>query len=381
MQFALTEDQIAVRDMAREFAAEKIAPFAQKWDEEKFFPVDVMREAAALGMGGIYIRDDVGGSALTRFDAALIFEALATGCPTVSSFISIHNMASWMIDAYGSDTQRQKWLPRLCTMELIASYALTEPGAGSDAAALSTRAVRDGDHYVLNGQKQFISGAGTSDIYVAMVRTGGEGARGVSTLVIDRDTPGVSFGANERKMGWNAQPTQAVIFENARVPVANRLGEEGIGFKVAMAGLDGGRLNIAACSLGGAQSALDKSLAYTKERRAFGQRLDEFQALQFRLADMATELEAARTFLWRAAAALDRKDPDATMLCAMAKRFGTDAGFEIANQALQLHGGYGYLAEYGIEKIVRDLRVHQILEGTNEIMRVIVARKLVEGAR
>ena len=381
MQFALTEDQIAVRDLAREFAAEKIAPFAQKWDEEKFFPVDVMREAAALGMGGIYIRDDVGGSALTRFDAALIFEALATGCPTVSSFISIHNMASWMIDAYGSDAQRQKWLPRLCTMELIASYALTEPGAGSDAAALSTRAVRDGDHYVLNGQKQFISGAGTSDIYVAMVRTGGEGARGVSTLVIDRDTPGVSFGANERKMGWNAQPTRAVIFENARVPVANRLGEEGIGFKVAMAGLDGGRLNIAACSLGGAQSALDKSLAYTKERRAFGQRLDEFQALQFRLADMATELEAARTFLWRAAAALDRKDPDATMLCAMAKRFGTDAGFEIANQALQLHGGYGYLAEYGIEKIVRDLRVHQILEGTNEIMRVIVARKLVEGAR
>ena len=381
MQFALTEDQIAVRDMAREFAAEKIAPFALKWDEEKFFPVDVMREAAALGMGGIYIRDDVGGSALTRFDAALIFEALATGCPTVSSFISIHNMASWMIDAYGSDAQRQKWLPRLCTMELIASYALTEPGAGSDAAALSTRAVRDGDHYVLNGQKQFISGAGTSDIYVAMVRTGGEGARGVSTLVIDRDTPGVSFGASERKMGWNAQPTRAVIFENARVPVANRLGEEGIGFKIAMAGLDGGRLNIAACSLGGAQSALDKSLTYMKERRAFGQRLDEFQALQFRLADMAIELEAARTFLWRAAAALDRKDPDAGMLCAMAKRFGTDAGFEIANQALQLHGGYGYLSEYGIEKIVRDLRVHQILEGTNEIMRVIVARKLIEGAR
>ena len=381
MQFALTEDQIAVRDMAREFAAEKIAPHAQKWDEEKFFPVDVMREAAALGIGGIYIRDDVGGSALTRFDAALIFEALATGCPTVSSFISIHNMASWMIDAYGSDAQRRKWLPRLCTMELIASYALTEPGAGSDAAALSTRAVRDGDHYVLNGQKQFISGAGTSDIYVAMVRTGDKGAGGVSTLVIDRDAPGVSFGANERKMGWNAQPTRAVIFENARVPVANRLGDEGIGFKIAMAGLDGGRLNIAACSLGGAQAALDKSLAYMKERKAFGKRLDEFQALQFRLADMAIELEAARTFLWRAAAALDRKDPDATMLCAMAKRFGTDAGFEIANQALQLHGGYGYLAEYGIEKIVRDLRVHQILEGTNEIMRVIVARKLIEGVR
>jgi butyryl-CoA dehydrogenase len=381
MQFALTEDQIAVRDMARDFAAEKIAPYALKWDEEKFFPVDVMREAAALGIGGIYIRDDVGGSALTRFDAALIFEALATGCPTVSSFISIHNMASWMIDAYGSDAQRQKWLPRLCTMELIASYALTEPGAGSDAAALSTRAVRDGDHYVLNGQKQFISGAGKSDIYVAMVRTGSDGAGGVSTLVIEDDTPGVSFGANERKMGWNAQPTRAVIFENARVPVANRLGDEGIGFKIAMAGLDGGRLNIAACSLGGAQSALDKSLAYMKERKAFGKRLEEFQALQFRLADMATELEAARTFLWRAAAALDRKDPDASMLCAMAKRFGTDAGFEVANQALQLHGGYGYLSEYGIEKIVRDLRVHQILEGTNEIMRVIVARKLIEGAR
>lgn len=381
MQFALTEDQIAVRDMAREFAAEKIAPFALKWDEEKFFPVDVMREAAALGMGGIYIRDDVGGSALTRFDAALIFEALATGCPTVSAFISIHNMATWMIDHFGSDAQRQKWVPRLCTMELLASYCLTEPGAGSDAAALGTRAVLDGDHYVLNGQKQFISGAGKGDIYVVMARTGGNGAGGISTLVVEGDTPGLSFGANERKMGWNAQPTRAVIFENVRIPVANRIGHEGIGFKIAMAGLDGGRLNIAACSLGGAQSALDKSLAYMKERRAFGQRLDEFQALQFRLADMATELEAARTFLWRAAASLDRKDPDATMLCAMAKRFGTDAGFEIANQALQLHGGYGYLSEYGIEKIVRDLRVHQILEGTNEIMRVIVSRKLIEGAR
>jgi butyryl-CoA dehydrogenase len=381
MQFALNDDQIAVRDMAREFAAEKIAPFALKWDEERFFPVDVMREAAALGIGGIYIRDDVGGSALTRFDAALIFEALAGGCPTVSSFLSIHNMSAWMIDAYGSDEQRRKWLPRLCTMELIASYALTEPGSGSDAAALGTRAVRDGDHYVLNGQKQFISGAGRSDVYVAMVRTGGNGPSGISTLVIEGDTPGVSFGANERKMGWNAQPTRAVIFENARVPVANRLGDEGIGFKIAMAGLDGGRLNIAACSLGGAQSALDKALAYTRERKAFGKRLDEFQALQFRLADMAIELEAARTFLWRAAAALDRKDPDATTLCAMAKRFGTDVGFEVANQALQLHGGYGYLSEYGIEKIVRDLRVHQILEGTNEIMRLIVARKLIEGAR
>jgi alkylation response protein AidB-like acyl-CoA dehydrogenase len=381
MQFALNEDQIAIRDMAREFAADRIAPHALKWDEDKHFPVDVMRDAAALGIGGVYIREDVGGSALTRFDATLIFEALAAGCPTVSAFISIHNMSAWMIDTYGSDEQRRKWLPRLCTMELLGSYCLTETGSGSDAASLSTRAVRDGDHYVLNGQKQFISGAGKGDVYVVMVRTGGDGPSGISTLVIEGDTPGVSFGANERKMGWNAQPTRAVIFENARVPVANRLGDEGIGFKIAMAGLDGGRLNIAACSLGGAQSALDKSLAYMRERKAFGKRLDEFQALQFRLADMATELEAARTFLWRAASALDRKDPDATMLCAMAKRFGTDVGFQVANQALQLHGGYGYLSEYGIEKIVRDLRVHQILEGTNEIMRVIVARKLIEGAR
>ncbi len=381
MQFALNEDQIAVRDMARDFAAEKIAPFALKWDEEKHFPVEVMREAASLGIGGIYIKDDVGGSALTRFDAALIFEALAQGCPTVSSFISIHNMASWMIDAYGSNEQRHKWLPKLCTMELLASYCLTEPGAGSDAAALRTRAVREGDHYILNGQKQFISGAGSTDLLVAMVRTGDAGPGGISTIVIDGKTPGVSFGANERKMGWNAQPTRAVIFENARVPVANRLGDEGIGFKIAMAGLDGGRLNIAACSLGGAQSALDKTLSYMKERKAFNKRLDEFQALQFRVADMATELEAARTFLWRAAVALDNKDSDASMLCAMAKRFGTDVGFAVANQALQLHGGYGYLAEYGIEKIVRDLRVHQILEGTNEIMRLIVSRKLIEGAR
>ncbi|WFU44562.1 acyl-CoA dehydrogenase family protein [Bradyrhizobium sp. CB82] len=381
MQFALNEDQIAVRDMALAFAAEKIAPHALRWDEEKHFPVEIMREAAKLGMGGIYIRDDVGGSAMTRFDAALIFEALATGCPTTSAFISIHNMASWMIDAFGSDTQRARWLPRLCTMELIASYCLTEPGAGSDAAALRTRAVRDGDTYVLNGQKQFISGAGGTDVLVAMVRTGGDGPGGISTLVIDGKMPGVSFGANERKMGWNAQPTRAVIFENARVPVENLLGEEGIGFKIAMAGLDGGRLNITACSLGGAQAALDKARTYMKERKAFGKRLDEFQALQFRLADMATELEAARTFLWRAAAALDRRDADATMLCAMAKRFGTDIGFEVANHALQLHGGYGYLSEYGIEKIVRDLRVHQILEGTNEIMRLIVARKLIEGAR
>jgi alkylation response protein AidB-like acyl-CoA dehydrogenase len=381
MKFTLDEDQIAVRDMARHFAEEKIAPHSVRWDEEKHFPVDVMREAAKLGMGGVYIRDDVGGSGMTRFDAALIFEALALGCPTVSAYISIHNMASWMIDAFGNEAQRRRWLPKLCSMELLASYCLTEPGSGSDSAALRTRAVRNGDHYVLNGQKQFISGAGGGDLYVVMVRSGGEGPSGISTFVVENGTPGLSLGANERKMGWNAQPTRAVIFENARVPAENLLGDEGIGFKIAMAGLDGGRINIAACSLGGAQAALDRALAYMKDRKAFGKRLDEFQALQFRIADMATELEAARTFVWRAAAALDRKDPDATMLCAMAKRFGTDVGFEVANQALQLHGGYGYLSEYGIEKIVRDLRVHQILEGTNEIMRLIVARKMIEGSR
>jgi alkylation response protein AidB-like acyl-CoA dehydrogenase len=376
-QFALNDDQVAIRDMASAFAAENLAPHAVAWDEAKHFPVDVMREGAALGMGGIYVAEDVGGSGLTRLDAALIFEALSTGCPTVAAYISIHNMAAWMIDAYGSEEQRRRHLPKLCTMEHLASYCLTEPGAGSDAAALKTRAVRDGDHYVVNGVKQFISGAGVSDLYVTMVRTAEGGASGISTLVIERDTPGLSFGANERKMGWNAQPTRQVILEDARVPVANRLGEEGIGFKIAMSGLDGGRLNIGACSLGGAQAALDKSLSYANDRRAFGQRLADFQALQFKFADMATELECARTFLWRAAAALDARALDATRLCAMAKRIATDTGFTVANEALQIHGGYGYLADYGIEKIVRDLRVHQILEGTNEIMRLIVARGLV----
>jgi alkylation response protein AidB-like acyl-CoA dehydrogenase len=377
--FALSPDHIALRDTAREFAAEKLAPHAVAWDEQKHFPVAEMREAAALGMGGVYIREDVGGSGLTRLDAALIFEALAMGCPTVSAYISIHNMAAWMIDRFGSDEQRRCFLPGLVTMQQLASYCLTEPGAGSDAAALKTRALRDGDHYVLSGQKQFISGAGAGDVYVVMVRTGGEGPSGISTLVVPGGTPGVALGANERKMGWNAQPTRAVIFDGARVPVENRLGPEGIGFKIAMAGLDGGRLNIAACSVGGAQAALDKAIAYMRERRAFGKALTEFQALQFRLADMATELEAARLFLYAAAAAYDRDEPDTTIRCAMAKRFATDVGFKVANEALQLHGGYGYLSEYGIEKIVRDLRVHQILEGTNEIMRVIIARKLIGG--
>jgi alkylation response protein AidB-like acyl-CoA dehydrogenase len=376
-QFALDADQIAVRDMARAFAAEVIAPNAIAWDEAKHFPVDEMRKAAALGMGGIFVAEDVGGSALSRLTGTLIFEGLASGCPTTSAFMSIHNMVAGLIDVFGSDEQRRHWLPKLCTMELVASYCLSEPSAGSDAAALATRARRDGDCFILNGEKQFISGAGASDLYLVMARSGGEGPSGISAFLVAGDTPGLSFGANERKMGWNAQPTRAVTFADARVPAANLLGAKGLGFKIAMAGLDGGRLNIAACSLGGAQSAFDKTVAYMGNRKAFGRRLDEFQALQFRLADMATQLEASRALLWHAAAALDRKDSNATRLSAMAKRFVTDACFEIANQALQLHGGYGYLSEYGIEKIVRDLRVHQILEGTNEIMRLIVARSLI----
>jgi len=375
--FALSEDHIAIRDMARDFADAQIAPHAIEWDEKKHFPVAVMREAAALGMASIYVRESHGGSGLGRLDAALIFEALATGCPTTAAFLSIHNMVAWIVDQFGDDAQRARFLPDLVSMKSVAAYCLTEPGSGSDAAALKTKALRDGDHYIVDGVKQFISGAGAADLYAVMVRTGGDGPSGISTLLIEKDTPGLSFGAEERKMGWNAQPTRQVIMENCRVPVAHRVGPEGTGFKIAMAGLDGGRLNIAACSLGGAQSALEKSLAYMNERVAFGKKLQDFQALQFRLADMATELEVARTILWRAAASLDAKQPDAAQLSAMAKRFVTDTGFCVANQALQLHGGYGYLADYGIEKIVRDLRVHQILEGTNEIMRVIIARNLV----
>ena len=376
-QFSLDADQIAIRDMARAFADEVIAPKALAWDETRHFPVAEMRKAAELGMGGVFISEDVGGSGLPRLTGTLIFEALATGCPTVAAYISIHNMTASLIDIFGDQAQRQSWLPKLCTMELLASYCLTEPGAGSDAGALTTRATRDGDSYMLNGQKQFISGAGAGDLYVVMARSGGDGPGGISAFLVPGDTPGLSFGANERKMGWNAQPTRGITFADVRVPAANRLGAEGMGFKIAMAGLDGGRLNIAACSLGGAQSAFERTLRYMNERKAFGKRLDEFQALQFRLADMATALEASRAFLWHAAAAFDRKDASATATAAMAKRFVTDACFDVANQALQLHGGYGYLAEYGIEKIVRDLRVHQILEGTNEIMRLIVARSLV----
>ncbi|MCM8738035.1 isobutyryl-CoA dehydrogenase [Azospirillum sp. A1-3] len=374
MSFELTEDQVAIRDMALSFARDELAPNAVEWDQKKHFPVDTLRAAGELGMGGIYVSEDHGGSALSRFDAVVIFEALSQGCPTIASYISIHNMVAGMVDNFGSDEQKAHWLPKLCTMEWLASYCLTEANAGSDAAALRTRAVRDGDSYILNGAKQFISGAGSSDLYLVMARTGEDGPGGISAFLVPKDTPGLSFGANEHKMGWNAQPTRAVIMEDARVPASALLGQEGMGFKFAMKGLDGGRINIAACSIGGAQAALDKALTYMSERKAFGQSLDRFQALQFRIADMATELEAARTFVHRAASALDAKSKDATRLCAMAKRFATDTGFEVANNALQLFGGYGYLADYGVEKIVRDLRVHQILEGTNEIMRLIVSR-------
>jgi alkylation response protein AidB-like acyl-CoA dehydrogenase len=377
--FALNSDHHAVREMAKTFADERLAPNALAWDEAKHFPVDVLREAAALGMAAIYVREESGGSGLTRLDAALIFEALSTGCPSTAAYLSIHNMVAWMIDRFGAPALQAKFLPRLASMEHLSSYCLTEPGAGSDAAALKTRARRDGAFYVLDGVKQFISGAGAADLYLVMARTGGEGAGGVSAFVVEKGTAGLSFGANERKMGWNTQPTRQVIMEGARVPAENLVGAEGEGFKIAMAGLDGGRLNIGACALGGGEAALAKALAYMRERKAFGRAIIDFQALQFRLADIATSLEAARSLLWRAASALDARAPDATQLCAMAKRVATDAGFNAANDALQLLGGYGYLADYGIEKIVRDLRVHQILEGTNEIMRLIVARGLING--
>jgi alkylation response protein AidB-like acyl-CoA dehydrogenase len=376
-QFELTEDQRAIRDMAESFAAERVAPNALDWDKRRHFPADVVRETGPLGLGGIYVRDDVGGFALGRLDAVLVFEALAKACPAFSAFISIHNMGAWMIDRFGSEEQRQAFLPLLTSMDWLASYCLTEPGSGSDAAALKTRAVVDGGDYVLNGAKQFISGAGDSDLYVVMARTGEDGPKGISAIVVPKDAPGLAFGANEHKMGWHMQSTRQVVFTDCRVPVANRLSDEGAGFGIAMAGLDGGRLNIAACSLGGAQSALDKALAYTGDRKAFGHSINRFQALQFRLADMETELQAARVLLYTAATKLDRKAPDAGKWSAMAKRFVTDTGFSVANDALQLFGGYGYLHDYGVEKLVRDLRVHQILEGTNEIMRVIIARHLI----
>jgi alkylation response protein AidB-like acyl-CoA dehydrogenase len=437
MDFSLTEEQQAFQATARDFARAEMMPHARAWDEDEIFPVEALRKAAALGFGGIYVKEDVGGSALTRLDATLIFEELAQGCVSTAAYISIHNMAAWMIDRYGTDAQRRRFLPKLCTMEHFASYCLTEPDSGSDAASLTTRAVREGDSYVLDGAKAFISGGGVSDLYVVMARTGvgersdavlrtaigersdavlrtamgersdavlrtamgersdavlptamGEqsdavlptamrGPKGISCIVVENGTPGLSFGAPEKKLGWHSQPTAMVMFENCRVPAANRIGQEGEGFGIAMAGLDGGRLNIAACSIGGAQFCLDRTLAYMRERKQFGSRLADFQALAFRVADYATELEAARLMVRRAASAVTQGEGGATRLAAMAKRHATDAGFEIVNGCLQLHGGYGYLRDHPIERVLRDVRAHQILEGTNEVMRLIVSRDLL----
>ncbi|MDJ0683313.1 MAG: acyl-CoA dehydrogenase family protein [Alphaproteobacteria bacterium] len=379
MDFTLSEEQVAFQDMARSFAEREMAPHAADWDEGSIFPEETLRAAAALGFAGIYCSEEHGGSALKRLDAAVIFEELAAACPSTAAYISIHNMAAWMIDRFGGDAQRARFLPKLMTMAHFASYCLTEPDSGSDAASLSARAARDGDDYVLNGAKAFISGGGRSDLYLVMARTGGDGADGISCLAVERGTAGLSFGAQERKLGWKSQPTAMVLFEDCRVPVENRIGEEGQGFRIAMQGLDGGRVNIGACSLGGARAALDAALAHVGERKQFGKPLAAFQGLQFKLADMATELQAARLMLHKAASLIDAKDPTATVQAAMAKRFATDAGFKICNEALQLHGGYGYLRDYPIERLLRDLRVHQILEGTNEIMRVIIARAMLKG--
>jgi len=377
MDFELNEEQQAIFNMAREFGAEQIAPFAARWEKDGGIPRDVLEAAAALGLAAIYVPEEDGGSGLTRLDATLVFEALSMACPSVASFLSIHNMCTWMISSYGSDDMKARLLPDLVTMKTIASYCLTEPGSGSDASALRTRAERTNDGYKLNGTKAFISGGGFSDLYLVMTRTGVDGPKGISAVLVENGTPGLTFGAPEEKMGWRSQPTSEVQFDDCVIPAENLLGEEGAGFRYAMSGLDGGRLNIAASALGGAQSALDKTLVYMGERQAFGKTIDQFQALQFRLADMETDMQAARIFLRQAASKLDRKAPDATKYCAMAKRLVTDTAFKVANDALQLHGGYGYLADYGIEKIVRDLRVHQILEGTNEIMRVIISRALL----
>jgi alkylation response protein AidB-like acyl-CoA dehydrogenase len=377
LDFELSEEQRSFRDVAREFAANQMEPNAARWDEEKIFPVEALRAAAKLGFAAIYVRDDVGGSGLGRLDAAIIFEELARGCPSTAAYISIHNMVTWMIDRFGDDDQRRRLIPDLASMKRLGSYALTEPDSGSDAAALVTRAVRDGDAYVLSGSKAFTSGGGAAHLYLIMARTGAPGARGISCFAVEKGTKGLSFGAQEKKLGWNSQPTASVIMENVRVPEKNLIGGEGNGFKIAMAGLDGGRINIGACSLGGAAFCLDRATRYLEERRQFGQRIADFQALRFALADMATELTAARLMIWNAAAKLDRGADDATVAAAMAKRFATDAGFRIADEALQLHGGYGYLKDHPIERVLRDLRVHRILEGTNEIMRVIIARQLL----
>ena len=377
MQFDLTEDQRAIQDMAQRFTADAITPYAAEWDETHHFPRDVVTAAAALGFGAIYVSEESGGIGLGRMESALIMEAMAYGCPSTSAFISIHNMASWMIDAYGSAEVKARYLPSVVTGETLASYCLTEPGSGSDAASLKTKAVRDGDDYVVTGSKAFISGGGVNDIYVTMVRTADDGAKGISCLVIEKDMPGVSFGAQEKKLGWRSQPTAQVNFDGVRVPASNRVGGEGAGFRIAMAGLDGGRLNIGACSLGGAQRCLDEAIGYTRERKQFGQTIADFQATQFTLADMETDLQAARMLLYAAAARVSENAPDKTKFAAMAKRLATDTGWSVVDRALQLHGGYGYLQDYPIERFLRDLRVHRILEGTNEIMRVIVAREML----
>ena len=382
--YEMDDDERVIAETAAAFAAKRLAPHALDWDADKHFPVDVLRESAELGIAAIYCAEEVGGSGLRRLDAVRIFEELAAADPTIASFISIHNMCAWMIDSYGTPEQRKTWVPKLATMEAIASYCLTEPGAGSDASALRTRAVRDGSDWVLDGVKQFISGAGVSDVYVVMARTGAEGPRGISAFVVEKGTPGLSFGVNEAKMGWSAQPTAQVVFDKVRVPADALLGGpegEGTGFAVAMNGLNGGRINIAACSLGGARTAYEKAAGYVRDREAFGGSLLDEPTIRFTLADMATSLETSRILLWRAASALDAGDPDKVELCAMAKRYVTDACYEVADQALQLHGGYGYLKEYGLEKIVRDLRVHRILEGTNEIMRVVIGRAAAARAR
>ena len=377
MQFDLTDDQRAIQEMAQRFTADAITPFAAKWDEEHYYPREVVKAAAELGFGSIYISEESGGIGLGRVESALIMEAMSYGCASTSAFISIHNMASWMIDTFGSQTVKDKYLPSLIGCDTISSYCLTEPSAGSDAASLRTKAVRDGDHYVVTGSKAFISGGGANDLYVTMVRTGGDGPKGISCLVIEKDMPGVSFGANEKKMGWRSQPTAQVNFDGVRVPVENLVGAEGQGFSIAMAGLDGGRLNIGACSLGGAQRCLDEAIKYVKERKQFGQPIADFQSVQFTLADMETELQAARILLYTAAAKVTAGAPDKTRFAAMAKRLATDTGMSVVDRALQLHGGYGYLQDYPIERFFRDLRVHRILEGTNEIMRMIIGRDLL----
>lgn len=376
MDFCLNNEQLAIREMARQFADEEIAPFASEWDKNHVFPIETLRKAASLGLAAICIQSDVGGSDLSRLDSVLVFEELATACPTTAAYLSIHNMVCWLIDTYGDETLRHAWLPKLATMEAFSSYCLTEPSSGSDAASLKTTAIRDGNDYILNGTKAFICGGGVSDIYACMVRTGAEGSEGISCVLVEKDRAGISFGKPEEKLGWHNLPTTMVFFENCRVPITNRIGAEGQGFKIALSALNGGRINIAACSLGGAKQCIQQTRRYMLERKQFKRKLADFEALQFRFADMFTDFEASRLMVYRAATALDRKDPDAILYCAMAKRLATDLCFTICNEALQIHGGYGYIREYAVERYFRDLRVHQILEGTNEIMRLIISRQL-----